>query len=128
MRNHLSTVVVAIGRRLPRAASLAAYSTALAALVAVPLLSDATAQRVDDLLLRTGVGRLLLYLAVMTHLGGFFLTIMLATNQWGVRQQLALGGAGVLLVCGVLLWIDVQTLDLPVKKSHSTPTNATRSA
>jgi hypothetical protein len=108
-----STVVVAIGRRLPRAASLAAYSTALAALVAVPLLSDTTAQRVDDLLLRTGVGRLLLYLAVMTHLGGFFLTIMLATNQWAVRQQLALGGSGALVVCGVILWIDVKTLDLP---------------
>jgi hypothetical protein len=108
-----STVVVAIGRRLPRAASLAAYSTALATLVAVPLLSDATAQRVDDLLLRTGAGRLLLYLAVMTNLSGFFLTTMLATNQWALRHQLALGGTGVLVVCGVLLWIDVQTLDLP---------------
>jgi hypothetical protein len=108
-----SAAVVAVGRRLRRAASIAAYSTALATLIAIPLLSDVTAQRVDGLLRISGVGRLLLYLAVMSQLSGFWLTVMLATNQWAARQRRALGGAGVLMGCFVGCWLRVKTLNLP---------------
>src|ERR1700694_4782729 len=84
-----SAAVTAIGRRLPRPASVTAYITALAILVAVPLLPDPAAQRVDRVLGVVGAGRLLVHLAFMTVSCGLFLTIVLATNRWLWRQQLA---------------------------------------
>jgi hypothetical protein len=107
-----STAVAVIGRRLPRPASVAAYWTALATLIMVLLLSESTRQRVDGLLLGMGTGRLLFYLALMTQLCGLFLTLTLATNQWAPRHWLALGGAGVLTVWYVGLWLRVKTLNL----------------
>ena len=77
-----SAAVVALGRRLARPASVTAYVTALATLVAVLLLSMSTARWVDDLLSVIGAGRLLFYLALMTQQCGLFLTIILGTHQW----------------------------------------------
>ncbi|MGE3541975.1 MAG: hypothetical protein AB7N91_31735 [Candidatus Tectimicrobiota bacterium] len=108
-----SGAVTAIGRRLPRPASVTAYITALAILVAVPLLPDHAAQRVDRVLSVVGAGRLLVHLAFMTVLSGLFLTIVLATHRWAWRQQLAVGGAGLLTILFVVLWGHVQTLYLP---------------
>ena len=108
-----SACVTAIGRRFPRPASLTAYGTAVVILVAVPLLPDPIAQRVDRLVQMVGAGRLLVHLGFMTVLSGLFLAITLATNRWTWRQQLALGGAGVLTVLFVVLWWHVRTLPLP---------------
>lgn len=80
-----SSAVAAIGRRLPRPASLTAYGTALAVLVAVPLLPNPTAQLVDRVLSIAGTG----------------------------RQQLAIGGSGLLTALFVMLWLYVHTLHLP---------------
>ncbi len=110
-----SATLVAAGRRLPRPAPVAAYATALAMLVAVPLLPDATAQRVDRVVSIVGAGRLLVHLAFMTVLSGLLLTIVLATRRWSWRQQLALGGAGVLTGLFVLCWLWVQTLPLSAR-------------
>jgi hypothetical protein len=110
-----SATVTAAGRRLPRPASLAAYSTALAILVAMPLLPDPTAQRVDRVVAIVGAGRLLVHLAFMTVLSGLCLTIVLATRRWSWRQRLALGGAGVFTGLFVLCWLVVQTLPLPAR-------------
>jgi len=108
-----SAAVAAVGRRLARPASVIASITALAILVAVPLLPDATAQLVDHVVPVVGAGRLLVHLAFMTVSCGLFLTIVLATHRWAWRQQLAVGAAGVLTVLFVVLWLHVQTLDLP---------------
>ena len=108
-----SAAVAALGRRLARPASVIASITALAILVAVPLLPDATAQLVDHVVPVVGAGRLLVHLAFMTVSCGLFLTIVLATHRWAWRQQLAVGGAGVLTVLFVVLWLHVQALDLP---------------
>lgn len=107
-----SAAEAALGRRLTRPASSAAYVTALATLGMVVLLSEATVRRVDDLLGVVGSGRLLFYLALMTRLSGLFLTIMLATHQWAPRHWWALGGAAALTLGYVGLWLRVQALDL----------------
>jgi hypothetical protein len=108
-----SAAVTAIGRRFPRPASITAYGTALVILIAVPLLPDPIAQRVDRVVQMVGAGRLLVHLGFMTVLCGIFLTLALATNRWTWRQQLTLGGAGVLTVLFVVLWWYVRTLPLP---------------
>jgi len=108
-----SAAVAAIGRRLPRPASVAASTTALATLVTVLLLSPALARWVDALLAVMGAGRLAFYVALMTQQCGFFLTVMLATHQWARRHGWVLGGAGVLTGCFVGLWLHVKTLALP---------------
>ena len=108
-----SAAVAAIGRRLPRPASVAASTTALATLVTVLLLSTATARGVDALLSVMGAGRLAFYVALMTQQCGLFLTVMLATHQWARRHWWILGGAGVLTGCFVGLWLHVKTLALP---------------
>jgi hypothetical protein len=110
-----SAAVAAIGRRLPRPAAIPAYVTALAILVAVPLFPDHAAQSVDRVLPVVGTGRLLVHVTFMITLCGLFLTIVLATHRWSWRQQLAVGGSGVLTALFVLLWLHVQTLDLPEK-------------
>ena len=107
-----SAAVAAIGRRLSRPASGVAYGTALATLLMVLLLSESTRQWVDGLLWGMGTGRLLFYLALMTQLCGLFLTLMLATKQWGRRHWWALGGAGVLTGWYVGLWLRVKMLHL----------------
>jgi hypothetical protein len=68
-----SVAVAAIGRRLPRPASVTAAGTAVAILVAVPLLPDPAAQLVDRVLPVVGAGRLLVHLAFMTVLCGLYL-------------------------------------------------------
>ncbi len=105
-----SAAVAAIGRRLPRPAAMAAYSTAVAILIGVPLLPDPVAQRVDHLVPVVGAGRLLVHLAFMTATCGLFLTIVLGTRRWAWPQQLAVGGAGVLTALFVVLWLAVHTL------------------
>ena len=105
-----STAVAAIGRRLARPVSVVAYSTAVAILIAVPLLPDPVAQRVDRLVPIVGTGRLLVHLAFMTVACGLFLTIVLGTHRWAWPQQLAVGGAGVLTALFVVLWLAVHTL------------------
>ncbi len=108
-----SAAVAAIGRRLPRPASVAASSTAVAILIAVPLLPDPAAQLVDRVVPVVGAGRLLVHLAFMTVACGLCLTIVLGTRRWAWPQQLAVGGAGVLTALFVLLWLAVHTLPLP---------------
>jgi hypothetical protein len=108
-----SIAVMAIGRRFPYPASFIAYGTALVILVAVPLLPDPIAQRVDGVVQVVGAGRLVVHLAFMTVLGGIFLAMALATNRWTWRQQLALGGAGLLTVLFVVCWWAVRMLPLP---------------
>jgi hypothetical protein len=108
-----SAALAAIGRRLPRPASMTAYSTALATLVAVLLLSKSMTQWVDDLVSVVGAGRLLFYVALMAHLCGLILMIILATHQWRPTHWWALGGAGVLTGWYVGLWLRVKMLDLP---------------
>jgi hypothetical protein len=108
-----SAAMTAIGRRLPRPASVTAYGAALAILIAVPLLPDPTAQRVDRLLSLVGAGRLLVHLAFMTVLCCVFLTVVLATHRWAWRQQVAVGGAGLLTALFVGLWLAVHRLPLP---------------
>jgi len=107
-----STAMVAAGRRLSRPASLTAYSTAVAILVAVPLFPEPTVQRVDRVLRVAGAGRLLVHGAFMTALSGLFLTVVLATGRWGRRPRLAVGGAGVLLGLFVVCWLAVHALRL----------------
>lgn len=80
-----SAAVTAIGRRLPRPASVTAYVTAVAILIAVPLLPDPIAQQVDRIVPIVGAGRLLVHLAFMTVLSGLFLTIVLAMHRWSWR-------------------------------------------
>src|SRR6266568_3092455 len=99
-----SAAVAAIGRRLPRPASVAASSTAVAILIAVPLLPDPAAQLVDRVVPVVGAGRLLVHLAFMTVACGLCLTIVLGTRRWAWPQQLAVGGAWVLTALFVLLW------------------------
>jgi hypothetical protein len=89
-----SAAVAAIGCRLSRPASVVAYSMAVAILIAVPLLPDPVAQRVDCLVPIVGAGRLLVHLAFMTVACGLFLTIVLGTHRWAWPQQLAVGGQG----------------------------------
>jgi hypothetical protein len=108
-----SAAMVTAGRRLSRPASLTAYSTAVAVLVAVPLFPEETVQRVDHVLHVAGAGRLLVHSAFMTALTGLFLTVVLATHRWGWRARLAVGGAGVLLGLFVGCWRAVQTRHLP---------------
>jgi hypothetical protein len=108
-----SAAMVAAGRRLSRPASIAAYTTAVTVLVAVPLFPEQTVQRVDRVLRLAGAGRLLVHGAFMTALTSLFLTIVLATHRWGWRPRLAVGGAGVLMGLFVVCWRAVQTLHLP---------------
>lgn len=108
-----SAAMVSAGRRLPCPASLAAYSTALAVLVAVPLFPEQTVQRVDRVLLVAGAGRLLVHVAFMTALSSLMLTVVLATHRWAWRHWLAVGGAGVLMGLFVVCWLAVQSLHLP---------------
>jgi hypothetical protein len=108
-----SAAMLAAGRRLPRPASIAAYTTAVAVLIAVPLFPEQTVQRVDHVLRLTGAGRLLVHGAFMTALTGLFLTVVLATHRWGWRPRLAVGGAGVLMGLFIICWLAVQTLHLP---------------
>jgi len=108
-----SATVMAFGRRQPRRASVTASLTALVILIAVPLLPDTTAQRVDRLVQILGAGRLVVHLGFMTVLCGLFVTTALATNRWAWRQQLAVGGAGVLTVLFVVCWWHVRTLPVP---------------
>src|SRR3989442_12558975 len=84
-----SATLVAAGRRLPRPAPVAAYATALAMLVAVPLLPDATAQREDRAVSIVGAGRLLVHLAIMRGLGGLLRTIVVVTRRRAWCQQSA---------------------------------------
>jgi hypothetical protein len=108
-----SVAMVTAGRRLSRPASLTAYITAVAVLVAVPLFPEETVQRVDRVLRLAGAGRLLVHGAFMTALTSLFLTVVLATHRWGWRARLAVGGTGVLLGLFVVCWLAVQTLHLP---------------
>ena len=108
-----SAAMVAAGRRLPRPASLAAYTTAVAVLVAVPLFPEPTVQRVDRLLHLAGAGRLLVHGAFMTAITSLVLTVVLATRRWGWRPRLAVGGAGVLMGLFVACWLAVHALHLP---------------
>jgi hypothetical protein len=105
-----SAAVAAIGRRLPRPASIAAYSTAVAILIGVPLLPDPVAQRVDHLVPVVGAGRLLVHLAFMTATCGLYLTIVLGSHRWAWPQHLAVGGTGGLTALFVVLWLVVHTL------------------
>lgn len=107
-----SGAVTAVGRRLPRPASVTAYGTALAIFIAVPLLPDPNAQVVDRVLLVVGAGRLLVHLAFMTALSGLLVTIVLATNRWSPRHRLVVSGASALTVGFVLLWLQVRALPL----------------
>jgi hypothetical protein len=108
-----SAAMLAVGRRLSRPASIAAYTTAVAVLFSVPLFPEQTVQRVDHVLHLAGAGRLLVHGAFMTAITGLFLTIVLATHRWGWRPRLAVGGAGVLLGLFVVCWLAVQRLHLP---------------
>lgn len=109
----LSTTLVTIGRRIPSPASITAYGTAVAVLVAQPLLSHTTMQGFDRVVRIAGAGLLLDHVAFMAQFGGLLLTFVLATRQWAGRHHLALGGSGVLTVVFVLLWLSVKTLPLP---------------
>ena len=109
-----SAAVVALGRRLARPASVAAYVTALATLVTVLLLSMSTARWVDDLLsshwcwatpLLSGLDDPAVRPLPDDHSGD--------PPVGDVRHWWAVGGAGVLMVCFVGLWLRVKTLDLP---------------
>jgi hypothetical protein len=68
---------------------------------------------VDRVLLVAGAGRLLVHLAFMTALTSLFVTVVLATNRWSWRPRLVVGGAAVLMGLFVVLWLQVQALDLP---------------
>ncbi len=108
-----SAAMLAAGRWLPRPASIAAYTTAVAVLFSVPLFPEQTVQRVDAILHIAGAGRLLVHGAFMTAVTGLFLTVVFATHRWGWRPRLAVGGAGVLMGLFVVCWLAVQTLHLP---------------
>ena len=108
-----STIMVTIGRRVPAPASRAAYGTAVATLVAHPLLAQTYARAVDRAVGLIGAGLLLDHLAFMAQFCGFLLTFVLATRQWAGRHRLALGGSGVLTAVFVLCWLAVKTRPLP---------------
>jgi hypothetical protein len=108
-----STTIFTIGRRTPYPASMAAYGTAVAALVAHPLLSHTNLHLVDHVVGIVGAGLLLVHLAFMAQFCGLLLTFVLATHQWAGRHQLAIGGSCVLTAVFVLLWLYVKTLPLP---------------
>lgn len=108
-----STTGVMIGRRAPYPASVAAYGAAVAVWVALPLLAEANLHRVDRVVRIVGAGLLLVHVAFMAHFCGLLLTVVLATNQWAWRHQLAIGGTCVLTAVFVLLWLYVKTLHLP---------------
>lgn len=108
-----SAAMLAAGRRVPRPASIAAYTTAVAVLLSVPLFPEQTVQRVDHVLHLAGAGRLLVHSAFMTAITGLFLTVVLATHRWGWRPRVAVGGAGVLLGLFMVCWLTVQALRLP---------------
>src|SRR5262249_58798179 len=82
--------------RVPAPASRAAYSTAVAVVVAHPLLAQTYAQALDRAVGVVGAGLLLDHVAFMVQFCGLLLTFVLATRQWAERHRLALGGAGVL--------------------------------
>src|SRR5882672_11062542 len=108
-----SAAMVVAARRVSRPASTAAYTTAVAVLIAVPLFPEQTVQRVDRVRHLAGAGRLLVHGAFMTAVTGLFLTVVLATKRWGWRSRLAVGGAGVLMGLFVVCWLAVRALDLP---------------
>jgi hypothetical protein len=108
-----SLTVWLIGRRVAYPASVAAYSAAVAALVADPLLSVANLHRVDRVVGIVGAGLLLVHLAFMVRLGGLLLLYVLATQSWSFRHHLAIGGSCLLTAVFVLLWLVVKTLPLP---------------
>ena len=108
-----STIMVTIGRRVPAPASRAAYSTAVAVLVAHPLLAQTYAQALDRAVGVVGASLLLDHVAFMVQFCGLLLTFVLATRQWAERHRLALGGSGVLTAAFVLCWLYVKTLPLP---------------
>ena len=108
-----SLTVWLIGRRVAYPASVAAYSAAVAALVADPLLSVANLHRVDRVVGIVGAGLLLVHLAFMVRLGGLLLLYVLATQTWSFRHHLAIGGSCLLTAVFVLLWLIVKTLPLP---------------
>ena len=98
-----SAAMFAVGRRVSRPASITAYTTAVAVLVAVPLFPEETVQRVDQVLRLAGAGRLLVHGAFMTALTSLFLTVVLATHRWGWRPRLAWGRRGADgTLCGLL--------------------------
>jgi len=101
--------MVAIGRRVPAPASGAAYGTAVAALVAYPLLAQGYAVALDRAVDIAGFGLFLDHTAFMVQMGGLLLTFVLATDQWAKRHRLALGGLGVLLAVFTLCWLAVPT-------------------
>lgn len=108
-----STTGVMIGRRAPYPASVAAYGAAVAIWVALPLLAEANLHRVDRVVGIVGAGLLLVHVAFMVHFCGLLLTVVLMTDQWAWRHQLAIGGTCVLTAIFVLLWLYVKTLPLP---------------
>jgi hypothetical protein len=112
-----SGAVFLIGRRLPYPASVAAYGAAVAALVADPLLSVTNLHLVDRVVRTAGAGLLLVHVAFMARLGGLLLMYVLATHQWSLRHQLAIGGSCVLTAVFILLWLCVKTLHLPEVES-----------
>ena len=83
-----SAAMLAVGRRLSRPASIAAYTTAVAVLFSVPLFPEQTVQRVDHVLHLAGAGRLLVHGAFMIAITGLFLTVVLATHQTYLAQAL----------------------------------------
>ncbi len=108
-----SLTVFAIGRRVPYPASVDAYSTAVAVLVANLLLSHTNIQFFDYVVGIVGAGLLVVHVAFMVVFCGLLLTFVLATHQWAWRHHVAIGGSGVLTAAFVLLWFDVKTLHLP---------------
>jgi hypothetical protein len=108
-----SMTLVTIGRRTPYPASVVAYGTAVAVLVAQPLLSHTNLHLFDRAVRIVGAGLLLVHVAIMAQFCGLLLTFVLATHQWAWRHQLAIGGSCVLTAVFVLLWLYVKTLHLP---------------
>ena len=108
-----STIMVTIGRRVPAPASRAAYGTAVAIVVAHPLLAQTYARALDHAVGVVGAGLLLDHVAFMAQFCGLLLTLVLATRQWAARHRLALGGSGVLTAVFVLCWLAVKTRPLP---------------
>jgi hypothetical protein len=108
-----STAAVVIGRRLPPPASRAAYSAALAAWGAFPLLIEANLHRVDQVVGTVGVGLLVVHVAHMVLFCAMLLTVVFMTQHWSWRHHLALGGTGVLTAVFVGYWLAVKRLPLP---------------
>jgi hypothetical protein len=104
---------VTIGRLTSYPASVAAYGTAVAIVVAQPLLSHTILHGFDRVIGIVGAGLLVAHVAFMAQFCGLLLTFVLATHQWARRHYLALGGSGVLTTVFVLLWLYVKTLPLP---------------